>query len=496
MLRKPGSKARHAPTLAQPTIAQIFSIMASLSLLPKSAWDLNKHMRREVRPAVKLRVCKKTNAALMRSILANKSVIHLFGDGGLPRVHGLPGVRSITLQHVQARLTLGSLPQHLETFRLVDVEISSSCLAACLTALPQCVRRLSFQGALLGDTLSMAGIVLPPWLDVLELQKIKGVTALPASLSSIALRWCWLPPTLQLPASLTSIRLEHVFRQRDASHVGADVAFMPALPQGLRKLELPTLDPLLPVAPLPPALADLSVRYNTTNYAAAGGAAVQPQPLAPLPESLKTLQIKDDDGFMCAVQPILGRLPRRLEVLDLAGCKYFNTPPGPLPRTLRVLRLGGGFTQILGPLPASLRVLDLQPCSHFDFPLGPLPPALQELRLGGAFNQPLLPLPPALKVLVLDYAFSQRLQRALPAALHTLEMGHRFDSPVELPGTLQRLIIGDSHTSRLDLAPGLKYLRIGLSYKHPVPPLPLACVHAPPSYPHAVVSRPSQMEEL
>eukprot|EP00611_Tribonema_gayanum_P015373 TRINITY_DN2720_c0_g1_i1.p1 TRINITY_DN2720_c0_g1~~TRINITY_DN2720_c0_g1_i1.p1 ORF type:complete len:380 (-),score=113.90 TRINITY_DN2720_c0_g1_i1:188-1327(-) len=362
---------------------------------------------------------------------------------------------------------------------MAAANIGSSSLAACLNALPQSVRQLSFHCTSLRDPLSMAGVKLPARLEELELRNIRALTTLPASLTSIKLEQCWLPPALQLPASLTSIRLDAAFCSRGAD----DVKRLPSLPQQLRKLALLRLDPSLPVAPLPPALADLYISYDRSHTMAAGGAAAS---LAPLPETLKTLQVTD---YSVILRSVLGPLPQSLEVLDVQQCSQFNTPLGQLPPALTALCLGQHFTQALGPLPAQLRVLNLRLCSHFNVPLGALPPALRELRLGDAFDQPLQALPPTLEVLVLGDALSQPLQCALPPALRTFQVGDLFNSPVELTGTLRSLSIGDSYTHLLELPPGLKELRIGQSYMHAVPPLPLAHVCCSQAYPHTVVSK-------
>ncbi|KAG5179808.1 hypothetical protein JKP88DRAFT_325866 [Tribonema minus] len=455
--------------------------MASLSLLPKAAWDLNKQLRRDVTPVVTLRVNPATAAAVLQGVMASKSVKRLLGRTGLPpRLRDLPdSIRSMTLLGVQGQLELGVLPQHLDSFSLMAAaNIGSSSLAACLNALPQSVRRLSFSCTTLRHLLSMADVKLPARLEELELRNIRALTALPASLTSIKLAQCRLPLALQLPASLTSVRFDDVFCTRDAF----DMKCLPSLPQQLRKLDLLSLDPSLPVAPLPPALLDLYISYDGSHTMAVGSAA---QPLAPLPETLKTIQVTD---YSDSLRPILGPLPQSLEVLDVQHCREINSPLGQLPPALTALRLGQHFTQALGPRPAQLRVLDLGTCRHFNVALGALPPALRELRVGDAFDQPLPPLPSTLEVLALGNAFSQPLQRALPSALRTFEMGDLFNAPVALPGTLQSLSIGDSYTHLLELPPGLKELRIGQSYTHAVPSLRLAHVRCSQAYPHAVVS--------
>eukprot|EP00611_Tribonema_gayanum_P015375 TRINITY_DN2720_c0_g1_i3.p1 TRINITY_DN2720_c0_g1~~TRINITY_DN2720_c0_g1_i3.p1 ORF type:complete len:501 (-),score=135.35 TRINITY_DN2720_c0_g1_i3:357-1859(-) len=477
------SQSQHASssTLQQPPVAQVFKVMASLSLLPKAAWDLNKQLRRDVSPMVTLSINPATAAAVLQGVMASKSVKRLLGMTGLPpRLRDLPdSIRSMTLLGVQGQLELGVLPQHLESFSLMAASnMGSSCLAACFNALPQSVRRLTFHCTSFRNPLSMADVKLPARLKELELCNTSALTTLPASLTSIKLAQCWLPRALQLPASLTSVHLDDVFCARDADGVKR----LPNLPQQLRKLDLLSLDPSLPVAPLPPALVDLYISYDGSHTMVVGSAA---QSLAPLPETLKTLQVTD---YSDSLQPVLGHLPQSLEVLDVQQCSQFNTPLGQLPPALTALCLGQHFTQALGPLPAQLRVLNLRLCSHFNVPLGALPPALRELRLGDAFDQPLQALPPTLEVLVLGDALSQPLQCALPPALRTFVMGDLFNAPVELPGTLRSLSIGDSYTHLLELPPGLKELRIGQSYVHAVPPLPLAQVLCSQEFPHTVVS--------
>ncbi|KAG5179828.1 hypothetical protein JKP88DRAFT_241793 [Tribonema minus] len=347
----------------------------------------------------------------------------------------------MTLIDVQSRLLVGALPAHLEAFSLTALEgVSSSGLAACLNALPTSVRRLAFSGPSDSALFSMADVKLPPQLEKLELSDVSELTVLPPSLTSIALQHCWLLPALQLPASLTSACLGWSFGE-DTALPGRQARRVPALPQNLRTLELSALDPLPPVAPLPPMLAHLKVPYTTYFTRHHGDNAFQPQPLAPLPSTLKTLEITEDDIHVVELQPILARLPPHLEVLDVSQCTNFNIALGQLPPTLTALHLGSRYTHALGPLPPSLtelqfhtslgyfptslfncpleplptplRMLDLSLCDLFGFPLGPLPPALQELRLGDTFNQPLQPLPPALEVLALGNAFNQSRCSAL-----------------------------------------------------------------------------------
>ncbi|KAG5179829.1 hypothetical protein JKP88DRAFT_325911 [Tribonema minus] len=511
------TRSKNAPTLQQPPpVAQVFNLMASLSLLPKAAWDLNKQLRRDIRPVVTLRVEKETSRALLRSVLGSKSTRHLIGEGGLPGVHGLPDtIREITLEGVQSRLLLGALPRDLEALTLnAAARANRSCLAACLNELPHSVRRLSFSCWSWDDYFSMADVKFPPGLEALELRNISEVTALPASLTSIKLSACRLTPALQLPASLTSVYLSSMEFTATAAPVD-QVRCIPALPQQLQKLELLLLEPWLRVAPLAPTLAHLYVDYAPHQWAGAANA-LRIQPLAPLPHTLKTLVVAADFSRYAGAHPgspaatpggagpaamHLFRHPSGAAAPSTHGSApgdNFTQALGPLPLSLTELQFiprrndywpTCRFNSPLGPLPAQLRVLNLRECSHFNFPLGALPPTLQELRLGEAFDQPLLSLPPTLEVLLLGYHFSQPLPHQLPAALRDFQMGHDFNAPIELPGTLQRLVIGDTYTHQLHVPRGLKMLRISQSYIHPVPPLPLAHVCCPQWYPHAVECR-------
>ncbi|CAM9962499.1 unnamed protein product [Ectocarpus sp. 12 AP-2014] len=99
--------------------------------------------------------------------------------------------------------------------------------------------------------------------------------------------------------------------------------------------------------------------------------------------------------------------------------------------------------------PASLRQLKIRGLSNFDQPIGGvLPTSLQQLDLGTRFNQPIQDVvwPPSLQKLNLGFVFDHPIQRVVfPASLQELTVNGGFHQPIEgvlWPDSLQRLVLG------------------------------------------------------
>ena len=100
-----------------------------------------------------------------------------------------------------------------------------------------------------------------------------------------------------------------------------------------------------------------------------------------------------------------------------------------LPRGLRALRAGVGFTGPVGSLPAGLDALALG-ARFRDVPLG-LPPHLTSLAFGNDFDSPVAGLlPETLRHLRFGSRFCKPLDGFLPGALITLRLGARFVFPI------------------------------------------------------------------
>eukprot|EP00611_Tribonema_gayanum_P029452 TRINITY_DN7886_c0_g1_i1.p1 TRINITY_DN7886_c0_g1~~TRINITY_DN7886_c0_g1_i1.p1 ORF type:complete len:479 (+),score=90.05 TRINITY_DN7886_c0_g1_i1:238-1674(+) len=473
--------------------------MASLSLLPKCAWGLNKELQRDVKLTVKVHATSDTPCTVLRKILDSKLVSFLRAYDPLPQLNLTGSIRVLQLWRIRGVLV--AMPSQLHSVMLeTQPDAAAEDLAALLKSLPGSVRDLSFGSFGFScnvHTVHMTGVgvALPPRLEALELGGVQLQRCeFPASLTSIALTWCSLPAALldQLPESLTTVRIEDIEWTPPPA-----AGFVFPLPRGLRELQLEWWDPDWAIAPLPHGLVRLTIAYWATRDG------LMTPTLAPLPHALEALTVSTDGDAADSVHPILGQLPQCLTMLDLHSMITFDSALGLLPPSLTSLRLGSGFTQALGELPESLtelrlarnryvidedenslfdqplgrlppamQVLDLDSNLNFNHPLGCLPVTLRELRLGEAFDHPLQKLPPALEVLELGDAFQQEVQPELPSTLRVFRMGARFNAPVALPAALERLFIGDSYTHPLDLRPSLRYLRVGASYRHPIQPLP------------------------
>ncbi|KAG5191930.1 hypothetical protein JKP88DRAFT_294765 [Tribonema minus] len=418
-------------------VVEVFKALASLSLLPKCAWGLNKQLHREVKVVTKVIVRKGMTAAMFRAVLTTK---------------------------IDAAAYLSMLPETVHSLALD----ASQCQA------------------------NLADLALPARLRTLRLTHLHELPALPASLTSITLESCSLAAALELPASLTDASLV------DTSCCASTLipARIALVGPSLRVMRLLRLQPAWNIEPLPHGLTDLYITYEPPCGIPGMSAALTALPqslealtlssdmyvnlaLGALPHSLKTFDASHFDVVHSMVQP----LPESLTQLSLSSS--FNHALGALPRSLQELRITNThsqwgtcvFDRPLGPLPPSLHVVNLAACVTFNHALGRLPDALRELRLGPAFDQPLPQLPAGLEVLVLGAAFGAALPAALPRALRELHMGHHFNAPLALPPVLEVLIIGNRYTHRLDLAAlPLRVLRVGGSYRHALPLLPRTCV--------------------
>ncbi|KAG5183858.1 hypothetical protein JKP88DRAFT_315896 [Tribonema minus] len=450
------------------TLVEVFKAMASLSLLPKCAWGLNKELQRDVKLTVKVNATRDTPCTVLRKILESKLVSFLRAYDPLPQLDLTGSIRVLQLWRIRGVLV--AMPSQLHSVMLEALpDAAAEDLAALLKSLPGSVRNLSFGSfgsSCRVHAVHMTGVdvALPPHLETLELGGVELQRCkFPASLTSTTLTWCSLPAALQLPEPLTTARFEHI---EWSPPPAAGSSF--TLPDGLRELKLEWWGPDWAIAPLPHGLVRLNITY--CQWATHGG--LMTPALAPLPHALEVLTVSTGGDAADSVHPILGQLPQCLTVLDLRSMNTFNSALGLLPPSLTSLRLGSGFTQALGELPESLTelrlarnpyVIDEDEYSLFDQPLGRLPPAMQvldldsnlnfnhtlgclpvtlrELRLGEAFDHPLQKLPPALEVLELGDAFRQEVQPELPSTLRMFRMGARFNVPVALPASLEKVYI-------------------------------------------------------
>ena len=113
--------------------------------------------------------------------------------------------------------------------------------------------------------------------------------------------------------------------------------------------------------------------------------------------------------------------------------------------------LNNNFNELLSKLPDTVTHLTLN--LTYNQPLPKLPSTLTHLILGYCFNQPIPELPPSLTHLILGVYFNQnQLFDYLPQGLLYLEIGtYSNPSLVNLPNTLQTLIMSASHSETLDM---------------------------------------------
>ena len=157
-------------------------------------------------------------------------------------------------------------------------------------------------------------------------------------------------------------------------------------------------------------------------------------------------------------QPILaGDLPEGLLYLQLPHDYDCPLVEGSIPSTVRCLQLGYHYRQALGrSLPVSLTHLLLGFGNNEPFQLGELPASLQQLHLGSHNS--------ALGVGV------------LPLTLKVLDMGERFDKPIEpgtIPSTVTHVRLSDMFNKPLlpsSIPEGVAFLNMG-DYDQPIPPL-------------------------
>ena len=141
----------------------------------------------------------------------------------------------------------------------------------------------------------------------------------------------------------------------------------------------------------------------------------------------------------------------------------FNELLSKLPDTVTHLTLNLTYNQPLPKLPSTLTHLILG--FNYNQPLPKLPSTLTHLILGYCFNQPIPELPPSLTHLILGVYFNQnQLFDYLPQGLLYLEIGtYSNPSLVNLPNTLQTLIMSASHSETLDMLPdSIETLEIGI----------------------------------
>lgn len=283
------------------------------------------------------------------------------------------------------------------------------------------------------------------------------------------------PSSLRIPASITDLSMSHCCIG-DKGSAGAP-AGLPALPPGLKRLsiDLCTACPCssVDISPLPQTQRHLRVHLVPNPRDPEERAACQLG--APLPPMLETLAA---NGICHSLAP----LPASLRELDLMHDHHFNSSLGPLPADLSVLRLGDACHQELGPLPSDLKRLAIF-CQRFSQQLGTLPSSLEQLYIPhGEALPPLGLLPPGLSTLVLPHSNSLGPLGSLPDTLHALWLPDHYNHAMhDLPSQLQSLTLGSMYSHALQQIPeSLKFLGLGDVYKHPLPPLPHAHVYVRP----------------
>ncbi|KAG5191925.1 hypothetical protein JKP88DRAFT_242775 [Tribonema minus] len=509
--RSSSSRERDLAPEGSPTVED-FKMLASLSLLPKPAWGLNRELQREVQVAVKIIVSKEISATtVFGALLTTRTVRHLVVHGAMPSTHIMPDTIGALELHRVPDGNIG-MPQHLHSLTLVLPQgMGSAYAAAYLTMLPETVHSLALDASYCQA--NWTDLALPARLRTLQLTHLCELPALPASLTSIMLESCLFESPVQLPPSLTEASLVRTSCHAD-NYTRTSMA---VLGPGLRRLRLMEIRPTWAVHLLPLGLTDLHINYEGSNW----GHRV-PVALTALPQSLQTLMISSRFQIL---QLTLSALPQSLRTLDATRSIVFNTALGPLPEGLTHLSLGGKlehalrslpagltelrvdgtFNQPLGALPPSLRVLDVNDC-EYNLPLGRLPRTLRELRLGTAFNQPLLPLHTPLPAMQGQQAAlpahdaglaEDPLQSVpdmtvlLPEALTVLHVGEAFDHPLgRLPESLTELRVGDfSRHGHRDCC-----------FSHTLGPLPAALrildLGVCAAYHHALGDLPDALREL
>ncbi|KAG5175282.1 hypothetical protein JKP88DRAFT_283780 [Tribonema minus] len=135
-------------------------------------------------------------AYVLTGALATKTITVIPVDHGLPRgpVPDFPDtIRSMTLFKV--RSNIGPLPKQLDSLTFTAALVwDGTPLTSALDSLPESLRVLKL------DAVSdLMDIALLPRLATLRLCGVRRLGPLPASLTSILLEHCWLPAALQLP---------------------------------------------------------------------------------------------------------------------------------------------------------------------------------------------------------------------------------------------------------------------------------------------------------
>eukprot|EP00611_Tribonema_gayanum_P028852 TRINITY_DN7545_c0_g1_i3.p1 TRINITY_DN7545_c0_g1~~TRINITY_DN7545_c0_g1_i3.p1 ORF type:complete len:293 (+),score=47.35 TRINITY_DN7545_c0_g1_i3:74-880(+) len=229
------ARASSGSTNAAEPVLIVWRIAASLNLLPKEGWAINKELVR-VRSRCHLHLSEAVPQALMLPLLALDQLVSLklstaynFGSrltpGGYPLQQLLPpSLQHLTFRdiHVPADLVL---PKGLMSLRIEESDIDELCDAdsefpddiyASLPALPPELQSLTVAFSYMSDTCAFLKLgTLPPSLQYLEV-------SIPAS-------DCWGMVDLQgLPESLRVLRIKE----------GMSPTNLVALPPHLEVLEL------------------------------------------------------------------------------------------------------------------------------------------------------------------------------------------------------------------------------------------------------------------
>ncbi|KAG5186983.1 hypothetical protein JKP88DRAFT_288431 [Tribonema minus] len=303
--------------------------MASLSLLPKCAWGLNKELQRDAKPAVSV-------TATEDMPLWHLQLQHWNPDWAIaPLPHALVhlSIAYETIRHHHHGLltpTLAPLPHTLET--LTVSTSGAETVHPILGRLPPRLSELNLQGAVTYD-----GALGP----------------LPPSLTSLRLGRSFTQALGQLPDSLTELHVAHPYR-----HPSGDNFARSRFDR--------------PLGRLPAAMQVLNLQYSVNfNH-----------PLGCLPATLRELRLSR------AYDHPLRTLPPALEVLVL-GNEFQQELQLELPSTLRVFRMGERFN---APVVLPDALLELYIGGSYTHPLH-LRPSLRLLHVGASYRHPIPPLP-------------------------------------------------------------------------------------------------------
>jgi hypothetical protein len=144
-------------------------------------------------------------------------------------------------------------------------------------------------------------------------------------------------------------------------------------------------------------------------------------------------------------QPIEGRLPDSLEILEL-GMK-FDKEVKNLPKNLEILILGDTFNKSIDLLPDDLTVLTLG--HKFNKPINKLPLLLKTLKFGENFNQSIdnFKHHKFLNVVKFGYNFKQPIDN-LPDSVESIVLSYKYKTPIsKLPENLKYIEISAQNPS-------------------------------------------------